>query len=158
MPSRNNQSAMTTTEKESKSMSKDPICGMNVDETSALRAERDGQTFYFCSEHCRKKFLAQRQPAKTMPLTPVSAGADSHHDHSHHGHGRAVVIPSAAAKYFCPMCPAWSRTRQAIARNAAWPWNGMRHGSRLRRANPFTPARCTRKFSRIIPAIAPSAA
>ena len=30
---------------------------MTVDENSALSAERDGQTHYFCSEHCRKKFL-----------------------------------------------------------------------------------------------------
>jgi len=34
-------------------MTKDPICGMTVDEATALRAERDGETFYFCSEHCR---------------------------------------------------------------------------------------------------------
>ena len=40
-------------------MAKDPICGMAVDEASLLRAEHDGQTFYFCSEHCRKKFVEQ---------------------------------------------------------------------------------------------------
>jgi YHS domain-containing protein len=32
--------------------------GMTVDEASALRAERDGQTFYFCGDHCRQKFLS----------------------------------------------------------------------------------------------------
>jgi Cu+-exporting ATPase len=32
-------------------MAIDPICGMTVDEASALCAERDGQTFYFCSDH-----------------------------------------------------------------------------------------------------------
>ena len=45
-------------------MAKDPICGMPVDEPTALRAERDGGTFYFCSEHCREKFLAQAQSAQ----------------------------------------------------------------------------------------------
>jgi YHS domain-containing protein len=30
-------------------MANDPICGMIVDEATALRAERDGQTYYFCS-------------------------------------------------------------------------------------------------------------
>ena len=40
-------------------MVKDPICGMTVDEATPLKAERDGQTFYFCSEHCREKFLAE---------------------------------------------------------------------------------------------------
>ena len=45
-------------------MAIDPICGMTVDEASALRAERDGQTFYFCSEHCRQKFLSRPAIAK----------------------------------------------------------------------------------------------
>ena len=44
---------------------KDPICGMTVDEATALHAERDGKTFYFCSDHCRQKFLAA--PAGTKP-------------------------------------------------------------------------------------------
>jgi len=39
-------------------MAKDPICGMMVNEASALRAERDRKTFYFCSDNCRKEFLA----------------------------------------------------------------------------------------------------
>jgi uncharacterized membrane protein YraQ (UPF0718 family)/YHS domain-containing protein len=34
----------------------DPVCGMKVDRGKALTAERDGQTFYFCSEHCRSTF------------------------------------------------------------------------------------------------------
>ena len=41
-----------------KFMTKDPICGMSVDEKTALHAERDGKTFYFCGETCRKKFLS----------------------------------------------------------------------------------------------------
>jgi len=49
---------------ESKSVTKDPICGMTVDETTALHAERDGKTFYFCSEHCREKFLSTPAGAK----------------------------------------------------------------------------------------------
>lgn len=39
-------------------MAIDPICGMTVDEESGLRAERDGQTFFFCSSHCRQRFLS----------------------------------------------------------------------------------------------------
>ncbi len=45
-------------------MTIDPICGMTVDEASALRAERDGQAFYFCGEHCRQKFLSAPAAAK----------------------------------------------------------------------------------------------
>jgi len=42
----------------------DPICGMTVDTTTALHAERDGETFYFCSEQCREKFLSTPADAK----------------------------------------------------------------------------------------------
>ncbi len=42
----------------------DPVCGMTVDTTTALHAERDGKTSYFCSEHCREKFLASPADAK----------------------------------------------------------------------------------------------
>ena len=55
--------------KESKSVTKDPICGMTVDEATALHAERDGKTFYFCSDHCRQKFLSTppaRSPRKSL--------------------------------------------------------------------------------------------
>ena len=50
--------------KVSKSETKDPVCGMTVDEATALSAERDGKTFYFCSDHCRKKFLSTTAGAK----------------------------------------------------------------------------------------------
>jgi P-type Cu+ transporter len=66
----------------------DPICGMTVDASSPLRAERDGETFYFCSEYCRKKFLAQGQPQPEQPA------------------GEAPHAPQAATgMYVCPMCP-----------------------------------------------------
>jgi YHS domain-containing protein len=48
----------------SKAETKDPICGMTVDETTALHAERDGKTFYFCSDHCRQQFLSTHAGAK----------------------------------------------------------------------------------------------
>ena len=46
-------------------MARDPICGMEVDESSSIRAERDGRTYYFCCEGCRKEFTAAspRSPA-----------------------------------------------------------------------------------------------
>ena len=47
-----------------KTMTKDLICGMTVDEATTLHAEREGKTFYFCSDHCRKKFLSMPAGAK----------------------------------------------------------------------------------------------
>ena len=49
---------------ESKTVTKDPICGMTVDEATALHVERDGKMFYFCGDHCRQKFLSTPPGAK----------------------------------------------------------------------------------------------
>jgi P-type Cu+ transporter len=72
----------------------DPICGMNVDEATGLKAGRDGQTFYFCSAHCRQRFLAQ-EPSVAPKMALVA------HDPGH--------APPAAAGgqtlYTCPMHP-----------------------------------------------------
>jgi len=40
-------------------MAVDPVCGMQVDETKALKAEKDGKTFFFCSPGCRDAFIAK---------------------------------------------------------------------------------------------------
>jgi YHS domain-containing protein len=45
-------------------MHKDPVCGMNVDERSGLKAEYRGMTFYFCSPVCKKKF--ESEPEKYL--------------------------------------------------------------------------------------------
>ncbi|MCG3142847.1 MAG: Copper-exporting P-type ATPase [Gammaproteobacteria bacterium] len=35
---------------------RDPVCGMTVSKSTVLRSERDGTTYYFCCEGCRRKF------------------------------------------------------------------------------------------------------
>jgi P-type Cu+ transporter len=40
---------------------KDPICGMDVREDGAIVLKDSGSVFYFCSEHCKQKFLAQKK-------------------------------------------------------------------------------------------------
>jgi Cu+-exporting ATPase len=50
---------------------------MQVDQATAPSAMRDGQTFYFCGEHCRRKFLGLAAPSP-----PAAVGA----------------------RYYCPMC------------------------------------------------------
>src|SRR6478672_2988189 len=75
-------------------MAIDPICGMTVDERTAISAERGGEKFYFCCEHCRKKFLA---------------GATAHRPDAHAPALVSLAAPSAAppagAIYTCPMHP-----------------------------------------------------
>ena len=56
--------------KESTSVTKDPMCGMTVDQATALHAERDGKMLYFCSDHCRQRFLS----APTAATTKDKAG------------------------------------------------------------------------------------
>jgi heavy metal translocating P-type ATPase len=68
-------------------MAKDPICGMTVDEATVLHAERNGQMFRFCSEHCRKKFLSapatakheEKPQGKTMYTCPMHPEVQQDH-------------------------------------------------------------------------------
>jgi Cu+-exporting ATPase len=71
-------------------MAIDPICGMTVDKTTARRAQRDGQTVYFCSKHCEEKFLAHDAHGKP----PASPAQES-----------AAKRLAPAGKYVCPMHP-----------------------------------------------------
>jgi YHS domain-containing protein len=49
--------------KEDTTMAKDPICGMNVDETkAAATAVYKGKTYYFCCAGCKAKF--EKEPEK----------------------------------------------------------------------------------------------
>ena len=41
-------------------MAKDPICGMEVDKDSAIKVTKDGKDYFFCSTHCKNKFIEQQ--------------------------------------------------------------------------------------------------
>ena len=68
----------------------DPVCGMQIDRaTTAGTAEHAGATYYFCSPHCRAKFLAQaEQYASPAPAPHAPAPA-----------------PPTAGTWTCPMHP-----------------------------------------------------
>ena len=75
-------------------MAIDPICGMTVDEATARSARRDGQTAYFCSEHCRQRFLGSESKEQTNACC------------NHKGDGQMPAPKSqASAEYTCPMHP-----------------------------------------------------
>ena len=64
--------------KESKSVTKDPICGMTVDDAvAARRAERDGCTVYSYREHCQKKFLLSQN--KVVQPRVVTSSLEMNH-------------------------------------------------------------------------------
>ncbi len=112
----------------------DPICGMAVDPATALSTVEDGETFCFCSEHCRKKFQTQWIEksgcchATSMPsesregstsanyYCPMCEGVESDHPADCPRCGMALEaagIPLAEARtvYTCPMHPEIERDR-----------------------------------------------
>ena len=54
----------------------DPVCGMDIDPTTAAgTSEYKGQTYYFCSPGCKKSF--DKDPEKY--LSQRSSGQSQHH-------------------------------------------------------------------------------
>ena len=45
---------------------KDPVCGVYCAKRSAYTAIWKGKVYYFCSEECRQKFLAERESASSV--------------------------------------------------------------------------------------------
>ena len=52
--------------KPSKELAKDPICGMVVEKATALKTERAGRAYYFCSVGCQRTFESPEQELKSM--------------------------------------------------------------------------------------------
>ena len=82
----------------------DPVCGMTVDPAAGgVHADHDGQTYYFCSEHCRDRFTVD-------PETQTRRHVDEHTQHGQH-HERHAPTPDRetaageVVEYTCPMHP-----------------------------------------------------
>jgi uncharacterized membrane protein YraQ (UPF0718 family)/YHS domain-containing protein len=54
---------------------RDPVCGMTVDRSKALRERYAGATHYFCSEHCRHAFMEDPARYTGRPARPAATGA-----------------------------------------------------------------------------------
>jgi Cu+-exporting ATPase len=97
----------------------DSVCGMNVDpERAAAREERDGATYYFCSQGCANKFLAHPQKyldGAREPMAPrpalvqlgaiAAAPAQAHAQPYIQSEPAQVGTTSLKAMYTCPMDP-----------------------------------------------------
>jgi|GEM_PF-218745 len=62
----------------------DPVCGMDVPDTSVFRTTRNGETYFFCSEHCRQTFVSHPSEylipglhARERKMPPESDSASS---------------------------------------------------------------------------------
>lgn len=50
-------------------MTRDPVCGMEVDEaTAAASTEHKGQTYFFCAPACKEQF--EKEPEKFLKEPP----------------------------------------------------------------------------------------
>jgi Cu+-exporting ATPase len=67
----------------------DPVCGMTVSMDSEIQHKYQGQMYYFCSEHCKKRFAADPQSFLETET------------------GKASAPPAAGTEvwYTCPMHP-----------------------------------------------------
>src|SRR5689334_8262649 len=55
----------------------DPVCGMTVDTSTPLRAERHGTTYYFCNPGCRAKFVANPDQYLDKARAPATVTVDA---------------------------------------------------------------------------------
>lgn len=93
-----------------KTATTDPVCGMEVDESSPHRLEHDGTTYLFCSAGCRSKF--QRDPGEFIEDDEESNAPDSGPKKRQEGRGTrwtdyiplmviiALTLVAACAKQF----------------------------------------------------------
>ncbi len=92
----------------------DPVCGMKVSVSlSAHQHEYAGQKFYFCSEHCRTRFIAE--PAAYLKSAEPSSGP---------GEKEGVI-------YTCPMHPQIRQTHPGYLPD-------LRHDAGAGRSQPKT--------------------
>ncbi len=78
----------------------DPVCGMQVDPAAGgPSVAHDGQTFHFCSERCREKFLT----APDSYLTPASSVAAA--TASVESAAEGMAEGGQGVEYTCPMHP-----------------------------------------------------
>lgn len=87
---------------------KDPICGMQVDSTTAISLTVGTSTHYFCSSSCRDRFAGQQQKADEEPRLAQSATEESEHSSCYdepHREGSRTAKSGEGRIYMCPMHP-----------------------------------------------------
>jgi membrane fusion protein, copper/silver efflux system len=91
---------------------KDPVCGMDVDQKTAIAAGRtaqlNGHTYYFCSDECRHRF--EEKPERFGVSVPQAASpqgasrsASAHGTAAHAAAASAAAVVPAAKDLVCGM-------------------------------------------------------
>ncbi len=91
-------------------MASDPVCGMSVERERAVTADRDGETFFFCSRGCREEFLGRLEPHSSNrvdsdPWTPrsIPVGLHLHRKESGMSDAHAQVLDTQVVDPVCGM-------------------------------------------------------
>ncbi len=53
----------------------DPVCGMKVNDNSSIKVVKDGKEYFFCSTHCRDKFIAQFGLKESLEVCKSPSGS-----------------------------------------------------------------------------------
>ena len=65
--------AKTTGDGRAAAVTKDPVCGMNVDPAkTAFKTQYNGKEYFFCCKGCREKFQANPEKILSAPPKPMS--------------------------------------------------------------------------------------
>jgi Cu+-exporting ATPase len=107
-------SGKTSSEKTGRTLVKDPVCNMDVDPTTAAgSSEYKGQTYYFCSAGCVKRFNADPEkylgpktaPAELPKSQMVQIGGITPQKHSAQTAPPQQALSKGTVTYVCPMDP-----------------------------------------------------
>src|SRR5438270_238272 len=101
----------------------DPICGMTVEPARAAGSHvYNGQTYYFCSQHCLAEF--KKDPEKFLKAQiqahhdPAHASAQLHaHEHAHTGPQKSNSEQTEHSVYVCPMDPEVRKSKPGACPN-----------------------------------------
>ncbi len=104
----------TSPEKAGRTLVKDPVCNMDVDPTTAAgSSEYKGQTYYFCSAGCVKRFNADPEkylspkavPAELPKSQMVQIGGITQQKHAAEPAVQQQALSKGTVTYVCPMDP-----------------------------------------------------
>lgn len=86
----------------------DPVCGMRVSPSKALRSSFDGKTYFFCSPGCQKKFIDDPIAVldrRNAGQTPPGEHACCHGTQKSNRSSPAITALDPEAIFTCPMHP-----------------------------------------------------